>query len=97
MDGQPAPPRSRLSSFKSIPSERKIFMSRVKGTVKWFSDAKGYGFLQPEGGGSDIFVHFSAIETEREKDYKTLTEGQPVEFEVADSPRGLQAEKVVKL
>lgn len=64
----------------------------MKGTVKWFNDSKGYGFIQqPEG--DDVFVHFSAIEAEG---FRTLAEGEEVEFEVRDSERGLQAARVVK-
>lgn len=63
---------------------------RVVGTVKWFNGSKGYGFLSREGG-PDVFVHFSAIEMEG---FKTLQEGQPVEFEVEQGPKGLQAAHV---
>jgi CspA family cold shock protein len=58
------------------------------GTVKWFSNAKGYGFILAEEGGDDIFAHFSAIEMDG---YKTLKEGQKVEFEITNGPKGLQA------
>jgi CspA family cold shock protein len=62
----------------------------AQGTVKWFSNEKGYGFIsQPEG--EDVFVHFSAIETDG---YKSLQEGQAVEFEVTDGPKGKQAANV---
>ena len=63
----------------------------VMGTVKWFNESKGYGFISPAEGGSDVFVHFSAIEGEG---FKTLAEGQQVEFEVQDSPKGPQAARV---
>ena len=66
----------------------------VKGTVKWFSNQKGYGFITPNGGGKDVFVHFSAIGGEG---YKGLEEGQDVEFEVTQGPKGEQASQVVKL
>jgi len=65
----------------------------VKGTVKWFSNQKGYGFITPESG-EDIFVHHSEIQGEG---FKTLDEGQAVEFEIAEGPKGKQAQKVVKL
>lgn len=63
------------------------------GRVKWFSDAKGYGFIEQEGG-EDVFVHFSSIQGEG---FKTLSEGQTVEFEVSQGAKGLQATKVVKV
>jgi cold shock protein len=68
-------------------------LSREQGTVKWFNAAKGYGFIQRQSG-EDVFVHFSAIEAEG---YKTLNEGQAVEFEVKQGPKGLQAERVTGL
>ncbi len=58
------------------------------GTVKWFNDAKGFGFVQPDGGGADAFAHFSAIQMEG---FKTLKEGARVEFELTDGPKGLMA------
>ncbi len=58
------------------------------GTVKWFNDAKGFGFVQPDGGGADAFAHFSAIQMEG---FKTLKEGARVEFELADGPKGQMA------
>lgn len=64
-----------------------------KGTIKWFNDAKGYGFIAPEDGGEDVFVHFSAIEGEG---FKTVKEGEPVEFEETDGPKGKQAQNVRK-
>ncbi len=66
-------------------------MSKVNGTVKWFNDAKGYGFIEQENG-PDVFVHFSAITAEG---FKTLAEGQKVEFKVTDGQTGPQAEEVV--
>ncbi|MGH3052788.1 MAG: cold-shock protein [Gaiellaceae bacterium] len=62
----------------------------AQGTVKWFSNEKGYGFIQPEEG-EDVFVHFSAISDEG---YKSLQEGQRVEFEVVQGPKGAQAANV---
>jgi cold shock protein len=66
---------------------------RVTGTVKWFNSTKGYGFLSQEGG-EDVFVHFTAIQSEG---YRTLEEGQRVEFTIEKGPKGLQAAKVVVL
>ncbi|MCG3176001.1 MAG: Cold shock protein CspB [Candidatus Omnitrophica bacterium] len=65
-----------------------------KGIVKWFSNQKGYGFITPEGGGKDVFVHHTAILGEG---YKTLDEGQSVDYEVAQGPKGEQAANVRKL
>ncbi|MDD5495558.1 MAG: cold shock domain-containing protein [Candidatus Omnitrophica bacterium] len=64
----------------------------VQGTVKWFNDKKGYGFIIADTG-KDVFVHHSAIEGEG---YKTLKEGEKVEFEIVKGPKGEQATKVVK-
>lgn len=66
----------------------------AKGKVKWFNNQKGYGFITPDGGGNDVFVHHSAITGEG---YKTLEEGQEVEFEVTKGPKGDQATNVKKL
>jgi cold shock protein len=64
---------------------------RVTGTVKWFNNTKGFGFISQEGG-ADVFVHFSAIEG---NGYRSLTEGQQVEFSVEQGPKGLQAVNVI--
>ena len=63
------------------------------GKVKWFNESKGYGFIEPEGGGRDVFVHYSAIQGEG---YKTLSEGQLVEFEITQGEKGPQAANVMK-
>ncbi len=65
-------------------------MARTTGTVKWFNEAKGFGFITTEGG-EDVFVHFSAIQS---KGFRTLNEGATVEFEVTQGPKGLQASNV---
>ena len=65
-----------------------------KGTVKWFSDQKGYGFLTPEDGSKDVFVHHTAIQGEG---FRSLREGQQVEFEITQGPKGPQASNVNKL
>jgi CspA family cold shock protein len=63
----------------------------AQGTVKWFNAEKGFGFIAQEGGGDDVFVHFSAIQM---PGYKSLEENQRVEFEVTQGPKGPQAENV---
>jgi CspA family cold shock protein len=61
------------------------------GTVKWFNDAKGFGFITPDGGGEDLFAHFSAIDM---PGFKTLKEGQAVSFDVTTGPKGKQASNI---
>jgi len=81
-----------------VPESSVVFAVRrrnvlAEGTVKWFSNEKGYGFIE-RSEGEDVFVHFSAIQSDG---YKTLTEGQKVEFEVVQGQKGLQAANVVPL
>lgn len=64
------------------------------GTVKWFNDSKGFGFITPEGGGDDLFAHFSAIQSQG---FKTLAEGQRVSFDVVAGPKGKQASNIRKV
>jgi CspA family cold shock protein len=71
-----------------------VFEQMATGTVKWFNDAKGYGFIAPDGGGKDVFVHFSAISGDG---FRTLTEGAKVEFEVREGQKGPEAASVVTI
>ncbi|MBN1595443.1 cold shock domain-containing protein [candidate division FCPU426 bacterium] len=66
----------------------------VQGKVKWFNNAKGYGFLEQEGSDKDVFVHFSAIQSDG---FRTLKEGEQVEFDITEGPKGMQAANVKKL
>jgi cold shock protein len=63
----------------------------ASGTVKWFNESKGFGFISPDEGGEDLFAHFSAINM---KGFKTLKEGQRVTFEVTTGPKGKQASNI---
>lgn len=67
---------------------------RITGKVKWFNDAKGYGFITPDGGESDCFVHYSAIEG---SGFRSLKEGDTVEFEMVDGQKGPSAQNVTKI
>ena len=64
----------------------------ANGKIKWFNNAKGFGFIAPQDGGADVFVHFSAIQADG---YRTLNEGQDVTYDVEQGPKGLQAVNVV--
>jgi CspA family cold shock protein len=85
--------------FYGLPEQKKFFSTggesrmQQKGTVKWFNETKGYGFITKEDGG-DVFVHYSEIQA---NGFKTLAEGQAVEFEVADGPKGPKAVNVTRV
>lgn len=67
--------------------------NRQSGTVKWFNDSKGFGFIAPSSGGPDLFVHFKSIQGDG---FKSLKEGQKVSFVAKEGPKGMQAEEVNK-
>ncbi|WP_394167649.1 cold-shock protein [Photobacterium piscicola] len=69
-------------------------LSKIIGTVKWFNEEKGFGFITQDNGGADVFVHFRAIVSEG---FKTLAEGQKVSFDVEQGQKGLQAANVIAL
>jgi cold shock protein len=66
----------------------------LQGTVKWFNDAKGFGFIEPEGGGDDVFAHFSAVQMDG---FKTLKQGSRVSYDVVQGPKGNLAQNIVPL
>jgi len=74
-------------------SNKSRNVKMATGTVKWFNDTKGFGFIAQDDGGDDVFVHFSAIQTEG---FKSLAEGQKVEFEIEDGQKGPQARNVTE-
>ena len=67
---------------------------RTAGTVKWFSDQKGFGFITPEGGAKDCFVHHSVIQADG---FKSLSEGERVEFDMVEEPKGPKAQNVTRV
>jgi cold shock protein len=82
---------SKNDSGRSNPNFFKEATAMATGTVKWFNDAKGYGFITPDDGSEDLFAHFSAIQM---NGFKTLKEGQKVAFEVTQGPKGKQASNI---
>ncbi len=88
-------PRVGLKRDAGAHDATRIFESRKSkmalGTVKWFNDAKGFGFISQDGGGDDVFCHHTAIQADG---FRTLAEGQKVEFDVNRGPKGLQAANV---
>jgi len=88
--GDNHPTRRRRETFDF--EAKGVCVNKEKGTVKWFNGAKGYGFIQ-RSTGEDVFVHFSVIQ---ENGYRTLNEGEVVEFELLKGPKGLQAANVVR-
>jgi len=80
-----------LCGLFPIPSKEQDMTTNQTGTVKWFNESKGYGFISPDGGGKDLFAHFREIRTEG---YKTLAENARVQFDVAEGPKGLQAANI---
>src|SRR5690349_9006133 len=83
-------PACTTSRKAQISETRNACTNMEQGTVKWFNDAKGYGFISRENG-EDVFVHFSAIQS---NGFRSLKEGQPVRFNVVKGPKGWQAENV---
>jgi CspA family cold shock protein len=83
---------SNNPSLKPQIAEEQIVMAT--GVVKWFNNAKGYGFVTPEDGDQDVFVHFSSIEMDG---YKTLKEGQKVQFDISQGPKGLHATNIHRI
>jgi len=83
-----------LSESSCVPIEVLFFeggLAMATGTVKWFNDAKGFGFITPDQGSDELFAHFSAIQA---SGFRTLKEGQKVTFEVVDGPKGKQAQNI---
>lgn len=80
-----------MASCGRRPRNREVPRDMATGIVKWFNNAKGFGFVSPDGGGDDVFAHFSAIDMDG---YKSLRQGQKVEFEISQGPKGLFAQNI---
>jgi CspA family cold shock protein len=88
---RPFSDRGDRAALTAVVLRRNTRHEMATGTVKWFNDAKGFGFITQDGGGEDVFCHHTAIQSEG---FRTLAEGQKVEFDVARGPKGLQAQNV---
>ncbi len=89
--GTGAAGRMHRDTFRRMGKRGEEDFCMATGTVKWFNDAKGYGFITPDDGGEDLFAHFSAIQI---GGFKTLKEGQKVVFEIVQGPKGKQASNI---
>jgi CspA family cold shock protein len=84
----------RWARFCALQLRKEFDMTTETGTVKWFNEGKGFGFIAPDGGGKDLFAHFKEIQG---SGFKTLTENQRVQFEVTQGQKGLQASNIRSL
>jgi CspA family cold shock protein len=84
-------PRPPIGNYKRTAFIRRKPISMATGTVKWFNDAKGFGFITPDEGGEDLFAHFSSVQA---NGFKSLKEGQKVTFDVVQGPKGKQASNI---
>jgi CspA family cold shock protein len=84
----------RLAAIAAHSANQGLRSIMANGTVKWFNDAKGFGFISPEDGSADVFAHFSAINS---KGFRSLREGQRVSYEVTQGPKGAQASNITPL